>query len=175
MTLTDAQLVLLCAAAQRGDGLLVPPDGLGGRALDLTITKLVKADLVEAISVSRGDPAWSIDGDGFPIGLKITTKALSELGIIDANVVTLEVKPAPRQPRPGSKRACVMALLSRAEGATVAEITAATEWLPHTVRALLSGLRKAGCTIERERQPERGTVYRVAAAPVEPVASAEVC
>ena len=175
MTLTDAQLVLLCAAAQRGDGLLVRPDRLGGRVLDLTLNKLVKADLVEAISVSRGDPAWSVDGDGFPIGLKITTKALSELGIIDPNVVTLEVRPAPPQPRPGSKRACVLALLSRAEGATVAEMTAATEWLPHTVRALLSNLRKIGCAIARERQPERGTTYRVAVAPVEPAAGAEFC
>ena len=175
MTLTDAQLVLLCAAAQRSDGLLVRPDRLGGRALDLTIAKLAKADLVESVSVGRGDPAWSVDGDGFPIGLKITTKALWELGIIDANAATLEVKAAPRQPRPGSKRACVMALLSRAEGATAAEMMAATEWLPHTVRALLSGLRKTGCTIERERQPERGTTYRVAAAPVEPAVDVEVC
>ena len=175
MTLTDAQRVLLCAAAQRSDGLLVRPDRLGGRALDLAVTKLVKADLVEAVSVSRGEPAWSVDVDGFPIGLKITPKALSELGITDASVATLEVKPARRQPRPGSKRACVLALLSRAEGATVAEITAATDWLPHTVRALLSGLRKAGWTIERERQPERGTVYRVSAAPVEPAADAEDC
>lgn len=42
----------------------------------------------------------------------------------------------------------------------------ATGWLPHTVRAVLSGLRKKGHRIDRQQGPA-GSVYRIvpAAAP----------
>ena len=62
-----------------------------------------------------------------------------------------------------SKQADVIALLRRPEGATVAELVAATEWQPHTVRGLFSGTlkKKLGLTLTSERE-ERGRIYRVA-------------
>jgi len=36
----------------------------------------------------------------------------------------------------------VLVLLRRAEGATVAQIAAATGWQPHTVRGVFAGLKK---------------------------------
>jgi hypothetical protein len=42
-------------------------------------------------------------------------------------------------PRENSKAALIIALLKRAEGATVNEITAATGWQPHSVRGFISG------------------------------------
>jgi hypothetical protein len=68
--------------------------------------------------------------------------------------------PAPRGP---SKISAVMALLERADGATLAELVAATGWLPHTARAALTGLRKKGHTIAKTRRDE-ATCYKIESA-----------
>ena len=61
-----------------------------------------------------------------------------------------------------TKSAAVIALLRRNEGATLAELIAATGWLPHTTRAALTGLRKKGHAIERSKRDEL-SCYRIAA------------
>jgi len=38
----------------------------------------------------------------------------------------------------------------------------ATDWLPHTTRAVLTGLRKRGYDIERETVKDKPSVYRIA-------------
>ena len=81
---------------------------------------------------------------------------------------------APRKPREGTKQEAVLAMLRRAEGATVAQIAEATGWASHTVRGFLAGLKKKGiqvATLERVRmvgpnkEGARGsfTIYHVAA------------
>ena len=70
-------------------------------------------------------------------------------------------RPAAPKPATGGKTTAVMALLERGEGATLAELIAATDWLPHTTRAALTGLRKKGHTIERSKRGEE-TCYRIA-------------
>ena len=57
------------------------------------------------------------------------------------------IKPTPE----GTKRAQLVALLERKEGASLDDMVAATDWLPHTVRAALTGLRKSGYAIESQR------------------------
>jgi len=54
-------------------------------------------------------------------------------------------------PRPASKRAAVIALLARPDGATLAELCDQTGWLAHSARAFLTGLRKGGHRVERSR------------------------
>jgi hypothetical protein len=68
----------------------------------------------------------------------------------------------PAGQREGTKRALVLALLAREQGASLGEITAATGWLPHTARAALTGLRQSGYAISRSRTAENRTVYRMA-------------
>ena len=53
-----------------------------------------------------------------------------------------EAKPAPVQRE--TKIDTVLGLLSHPEGATIAQLVAATGWLPHTTRAALTGLKKKG-------------------------------
>jgi DNA-binding MarR family transcriptional regulator len=60
-----------------------------------------------------------------------------------------------------SKIALVLDLLRRQEGATLAELIEATGWLPHSARAVLTGLRKKGHTIERAKRGEL-TCYHLA-------------
>jgi hypothetical protein len=50
---------------------------------------------------------------------------------------------------PSSKIDLAKFLLCRSEGASLKELTDATGWLPHTMRAALTGLRKKGHAIER--------------------------
>ena len=63
--------------------------------------------------------------------------------------------------KPPSKSALVLRLLSRAKGATIAEIAEPTGWQPHSTRAYLSGLRKKGRTVVREQRKTGETAYRI--------------
>ena len=62
----------------------------------------------------------------------------------------------PRQSKIGG----VIALLEREQGATLDEMVKATGWLPHTTRAALTGLKKKGHTIERDKRDDV-TSYRI--------------
>jgi hypothetical protein len=63
-----------------------------------------------------------------------------------------------------TKSAIVTRLLNRQKGATIAELTKATGWLPHSCRAFLTGLRKKGHAITREDR-DGGTAYRMSPIP----------
>jgi hypothetical protein len=54
--------------------------------------------------------------------------------------------------RPRTKTSQVLTLLKRSDGATLAELVCATGWLPHTARAALTGLRKRGHAITRNKR-----------------------
>jgi hypothetical protein len=57
----------------------------------------------------------------------------------------------------------ILVLLKRPEGASIEDLTAATGWQAHSVRAALTGLRKRDVAVASERQ-DGVTRYRVAAA-----------
>lgn len=67
-----------------------------------------------------------------------------------------------RTPRSGpSKAATVQKLLSRPKGATLAEVTDVTGWLPHSTRAFMTGLRKKGHGLVRECRTSGETSWRI--------------
>jgi hypothetical protein len=71
-----------------------------------------------------------------------------------------EAKPA----REGSKKAIVLELLRRPEGATLADLMSATGWQAHSVRGFLSGAlgKKMGLAVESLKSASGGRVYRIA-------------
>jgi hypothetical protein len=75
-----------------------------------------------------------------------------------ANSATKRIDPAPRAQ---SKIALVIALLSRPQGATLAEMIEATGWLPHTTRAALTGLKKKNHVITKDKRGDV-TCYHIA-------------
>ena len=77
-----------------------------------------------------------------------------------SNLAYLVPAKAPRV----TKSAAVIVLLQRTQGATLAELIAATDWLPHTSRAALTGIRKKGQAIEKVKRGEI-TCYRIAPVP----------
>lgn len=62
---------------------------------------------------------------------------------------------------PPTKTAQMSKLLARTRGATMAELGAATGWKPHSIRALLSGMRKRGVSVLREPRKTGETAYRI--------------
>jgi hypothetical protein len=72
------------------------------------------------------------------------------------------MKKAKLPAKPASKIGMVADLLRRKSGATLADLVAATGWLPHTTRAALTGLRKKGHDIERGTR-DGVTTYSIAA------------
>ena len=62
----------------------------------------------------------------------------------------------PLQQAPTGKSSLVLGLLQREQGATMVELTTATGWLPHTVRAAISGLRKRGYHVDRAMHQGQG-------------------
>ncbi len=57
----------------------------------------------------------------------------------------------PKENKTLSKIDEVIALMQHETGASLDEITSQTGWKPHSARAVLSGLKKKGYTITREK------------------------
>jgi hypothetical protein len=72
-----------------------------------------------------------------------------------------DAESSPAQVRAGSKQAKIIDLMKRPKGATLDEMIEATDWLPHTTRAALTGLRKRGFALERIKDEAKGSVYRI--------------
>ena len=101
--------------------------------------------------------------NGLP-GVDRMSKVGDREALVERLWSALEAMPDP-QPVGASKQAEVIALLRRAEGATVDEVRAITGWQPHTVRGMFSGAlkKKLGLAVVPTKE-ERGRVYRIAEA-----------
>jgi hypothetical protein len=78
-----------------------------------------------------------------------------------ADLATARMPDADR-PRASTKRAVLIGMLERPEGASVAKIGQRLGWLPHTVRAAITGLRHAGREVTRSKDATGQSVYRLA-------------
>jgi uncharacterized protein DUF3489 len=182
--LTDAQLVMVAAAAQRKDRCLSAPATIKGAALSKVSGKLVKLGLAREIGAKPGAAIWRRDDAGQGYALKLTVAGLQTIAVDEGPQDAIESSEAPQPqaknragpdqeghpgrvaaPRDGTKLAQVIELLRRADGATIVDLTQATGWLPHTMRAALTGLRKRGYAVIRERIGARDSVYRISDAP----------
>ena len=67
-----------------------------------------------------------------------------------------------KQAKKQSKSASVTKMLSRGNGATVAEIMKSTGWKEHSCRAFLTGVRKTSTLLKGQR-PDGKTAYRIEA------------
>ena len=174
--LTDTQLIMLSAAAQREDRCLVVSPKLKGAAAHQLANKLISAGFVEEIEAEAPATIWRRDNEaGQMYALRLSAAGAKAIGIEGDGRETKEEasealqlrEPAPggpSAPRDGSKLARVIELLLRDHGATIDELIAATGWLAHTTRAALTGLRKRGYVVAINRSDkERGSFYRIKA------------
>ncbi len=186
--LTDTQLVILSAAAQRQDRVVLPlPKSLKikGGAVTKALEGLRKKGLLEEKPAARNAAAWrETDGrrmmlvitdaglqalDGEPAGesskqpAPTKTRAKKRRGgtVQKPTAATPKGKKSQTAARQGTKQALLIDLLKRKKGATIEAIVETLGWLPHTVRAALTRLRQQGFRIERVRE-DGVSRYRIA-------------
>jgi hypothetical protein len=83
--LTDTQLVLLGAAAQRKDLCLVAPPTLKGATAREVANKLISACLVKEVKAKASDPIWRRDEESrASYALKLTTAGAKAIAVEDA-------------------------------------------------------------------------------------------
>ncbi len=90
--------------------------------------------------------------DGTPVAPK-KAKAAKQAATKDAAPTT----------RDGSKKAIVLDMLKRPDGATLADIMSATSWQAHSVRGFISGslTKKMGLKVESLKREDGVRVYRI--------------
>jgi len=79
--LTDSQLVLLSAAAQRADGAVERTGNRKGAVAKKVITNLLNNGLVEEVPAGGSLPVWRRDDDQGAFALRITARGLAAFGI----------------------------------------------------------------------------------------------
>ena len=90
--LSDTQLVLLSAAAQRGDHCLTTRPNLKGGAAQKVAERLVAAGLVREIRAKTGWPVWRRDDEACQsFALKLTAAGLKRIGVDDNDKVEEEL------------------------------------------------------------------------------------
>jgi hypothetical protein len=173
--LTETQTIILSAGAQRPDNIALPlPKGLAGAAAKMAVTKMIEHGWLQEVDANlrRNEPLWRETGDGHGTTLVVTDAGLLAIGIDPVVVKTVAAirehaaktsAPKPPSQRAGTKQAQIIALLERPEGATIAEIVAATEWQAHSARGLISGVlkKKLGLVVGSSKEDGRGVVYRI--------------
>ena len=163
-TPTDTQAILLGHAARRASGSLYPlPDTLSNPAgASRSIAALVSRCWAEERETDEASAAIRHDGDQRS-GMFITAAGLAAIGLTADESADAGAELAGATPARTTKAATLLALLSRNQGATLADLIEATGWLPHTTRAALTGLRKKGHTLDKSKR-EGTTCYRLVAA-----------
>lgn len=173
LRLNDLQLVLLSTASQRDDGsLLPPPDSIGEHTptVDKAIKSLLRLGLAAELDTSDISGSLPTGRDRL-IGVRITAAGRAAIGAgqDEKEENRSSDEPEGKAPpvselsaRPAGKIGTVLSLLRREEGATLDEMVTTTGWLPHTTRAALTGLRKKGHAVAKDKRGDT-TCYRIAA------------
>lgn len=147
--LSSAQTILLRRAGEAGD----QPFEIAPRARS-SAAILASYHLLEG-----GGDVWRItDAGRAAIGLPS--------GLPSAGDECAPGAPAgSNAPRVGTKAALVVEMLGRPEGVTVAQLSEATAWLPHSVRGFLAGALKKKHGFGLASEPtDGGRLYRLAEA-----------
>jgi hypothetical protein len=178
--LTDTQLMVLSKASQREDGAAVVPDRMNKAAAAKVAASLVSKKLMREIRAKPGVPVWRHADDGRALSLVLLRAGRDAVGVDEAPDQSVlksaadaqspetipQDQPVSPAPRSGGKQTRIVSILSSSSGATLNELMAATGWLAHTTRAALSRLRQRGYMLERMKQPDHPTSWRIAAPPI---------
>lgn len=156
--LTDTQKTILETAANRPDGAIHPlPDRIRGGAEKKVTDSLKSKGLAEYQDGNENLPLQITDAgraaislDQKPVEKNFETdvsKAEQNLSIVPAIEETPNTTNNPKEPRPGTKKARMLEMMRRKDGATTKQIMNETGWSNPTVRGAISLAKKAGWNI----------------------------
>ena len=138
--LTDTQLIVLSKAAAREDGIAIIPERLNKAAASKLAKSLVSRKLLREVRSKRGMPVWFEDEEGRGTSLILTREGRAAIGIDEESnegqrdstgtkqdsdgreprrQTQRKRRESVNEPRPGSKQALIIKLLSRKSGATL--------------------------------------------------------
>lgn len=180
ITLTNTQYTILEHAIDHDGGQIVWfPDNLKGGAR----AKVIQGLFNKALITRDGQDNYFVAAEGYvALGRDVPVSATTHPDPeVDAAVgakeaewaqekqdsaqrllkVGVEGKPRTRE---NSKQATVIQMLQRPEGASIAQIMAATGWLAHTVRGTFAGAlkKKLGLVLISEKAQSGERIYRIA-------------
>ena len=173
--LTETQTIILSAGAQRPENIALPlPKGLAGAAAKMAVTKMIEHGWLQEVDANlrRSEPLWRETGDGHGTTLVVTDAGLLAIGIEPVVVKTeaafrdYAAKASDQKPptqREGTKQAMLITMLQHPDGASIAEIVAATGWIGHSARGAISGVlkKKLALPVTSGKIEGRGTVYKL--------------
>jgi len=186
--LTDTQLIVLSTAAQQHGGAALPlPKSvkLRGSAVNHVLQSLLRRGLLDEQPASHDAAPWRESKDGQRLTLVISDAGRQAIRIDTdqatkqppepretatkhqprANRQAANQKPKPKAeaPRAGTKQSVLIELLSRRDGATIAEAVRAIGWQSHSVRGAISGIikKRFGLAVTSAKVESRGRVYRI--------------
>jgi len=129
------------------------PEGLNKAAAAKVAASLVSRKLMREVRSKPDMPVWREDEEGRGTSLVITREGREAIGLQDGENDSSNLSLAAEgstlvrrqrsfqkrlnridEPRPGSKQAVIVTMLSRKSGATLEALVGATGWLPHTTR-----------------------------------------
>lgn len=154
------------------------PAGLLGGARTSVARGLLRNGLIEA-----HDAGYRLTADGYAaIGVEAPpsnagsgdSEAPNTAAPGNETATTAPAEPSKpkRAARGDTKLATVVGLLMRPEGATIAQIMAATEWQQHSVRGFLAGaVKKKGYTTTNSKEGDGERVYRIVTEDAKPDAA----
>jgi hypothetical protein len=131
-----------------GTDWFVAAEGYDALGCDRPVARINAPDPELEASVAQAEATWAQDGVA-----KDAAPAQQPLPKLPKTVRT----------RADSKQAMVIAMLTRAEGATIKQICEATLWQAHTVRGTLAGAfkKKLGLTITSTKDAGAERIYRI--------------
>ena len=157
--LSASQQQILNHAAVNTDGKLVWfPETLKGGA-----RKIVLDSLFTRALITTDGTHWFVAAEGYET-LGMPSRAPITMAALDAVIESAEASPAAKpRTRDNSKQAQVVAMLKRAEGATITQICEATGWQSHTVRGTFAGAfkKKLGLEITSSKADGSERTYRI--------------
>jgi len=146
---------------------------------ETTQTEAIAAAVAEQGAPSAPEQATSTKGAGHKKGAPKAKKgakkaaAKKEAKPASKPAAKKEAKPASKKaakvkeakvPREFSKKAIVLDLMRRKDGATMAEIAKATDWQKHSIRGFISGnlMKKMDLPVESFKNEAGERTYRIA-------------
>lgn len=139
--LTKLQTTLIKGATMRPDGTLLPE--LDGKAATATALSRALDGLVrKGLAMQVASP---VEEGAEVASFVLTDAGRAAVAAADGASTQNAARPLRGPAAPAGKLGMVLKAISRKRGATLAELTEATGWQPHTTRAALTRLRQRGC------------------------------